>query len=352
MQQGGTTQRLRLPKRRTPTTGRSSSSASVVEGIEMDMVGPMSSPIANTNAAKAEQHKVDIPGSYRDSVKSNPATLNEAFHSFTHDPVSPVRSTRSMSAARSNITIGRASRGNISHRLSQSISQSAGGHMLSLSAATSPTLPISARPRIHSSLSSARGFSGQRHSTDTQNGGNVDLTIRLSVDASSALSYQMLLEGDSVLSDLCVLEDENQRTVSAAQARLGRKLVALYFAATWSADCDHFTPQLLGVSSANRDDLVVVHISADNHPDDMARLVSGTGWLCVPWCDRKLRQDLMDKMAVSISDLPRLVVLDGSTHQIVSNSAAADVERKPLTCVRDWKANRSGLSWWSRTNPW
>ncbi|KAI8319209.1 hypothetical protein GQ54DRAFT_44639 [Martensiomyces pterosporus] len=349
--QHGTTQRLRLPKRRATSTERSSSSATVVECLEMDEMGPLPTPAAIRAAKMAmmsEHHEVDILDNPRDSINSNPATLNEGFYPFAPEPKQAVRGTRSMSAARGNIAISAASRASLSHRLSQSVSQSV-SHAFGTGNATSPTLPIATRPRLSSSVSSARD---QRYSVDTQNGGNAELTIRLSVDASRSLSYQMLIEGDSVLSDLCVLEDENQRIVPAMQAGLARKLVALYFAATWSADCDGFTPQLLGVSSANRDDLVVIHVSADNHPADMARLMSGSGWLCVPWRDRKLRQDLMDRMAVSISDLPRLVIIDGSTHHVISGAANADIERKPLTCVKEWKESRSGLSWWDRARPW
>ncbi|KAJ1731225.1 hypothetical protein LPJ61_002634 [Coemansia biformis] len=173
----------------------------------------------------------------------------------------------------------------------------------------------------------------------------MDLTIRLSVDASRSRSYRMLLSGGAVMSALHVLEDEHQRPAQASQVALETKLIGLYFAAAWSAECDEFGPLLLSVSSAHGDDLVVVHVSADNHPADMARTMAGTGWLCVPWGEHRLRQDLMSGLGISAMELPRLVVVDGFTHQIVSATGRADVERRPLTCVREWKRSRAGVSW-------
>ncbi|KAJ2357157.1 hypothetical protein GGF43_001640, partial [Coemansia sp. RSA 2618] len=130
------TQRLRLPKRRTMSTGRSSTSSYTV--VEEPAFG-------------------DIP---EDSV-----SIDVRQH---------VRGTRSMSAVRSSIALGAARRASLSRRLSQSQS-----HGTTARGATSPTLPIATRPRFNSAMSAfgvpaaqAGGFSG------------TELTIRLSVDAS------------------------------------------------------------------------------------------------------------------------------------------------------------------------
>ncbi|KAJ2778305.1 hypothetical protein H4R18_004668 [Coemansia javaensis] len=165
------------------------------------------------------------------------------------------------------------------------------------------------------------------------------------MDASQGRRYRMLLGGGTVASILHMLEDEHQRPVATTQATLEQKLVGLYFAAAWSAECDAFRAQLLGVSSAHSDDLAVVHISADNHPADMARTMAGTGWLCIPWGEHALRQDLMQQLGVSRGELPRLVVVDGCTHRVISTAARADVERRPLTCVHEWRRSRAGESW-------
>ncbi|KAJ2454519.1 hypothetical protein GGF42_003594 [Coemansia sp. RSA 2424] len=263
-------------------------------------------------------------------------TLMEDTYPFPPEPAVYVRGTRSMSAVHGHIALCASKRGSLSHRLSHSTHHLSGARV-----STSPTLPISARSRVNSIRQEAR-----------EEESSAEMMIRLSVDASQSRGYRMLLKGDSVLSELCVLENEYQHTVSGVQAGFGRKLVGLYFAATWSADCDVFTPLLRAVSSASHDDLVVVHVSADHHPADLARMMAGSGWLCVPWCDRTLRQDLLERMEVAVSELPKLVIIDGSTHHVITAAGRADVERRPLTCVREWRKSRAGLSWWRQAKPW
>ncbi|KAI9506187.1 hypothetical protein GGI25_002098 [Coemansia spiralis] len=354
------TQRLRLPKRRAMSTERSSSSATFVEEAGIDSSSALARPVfgyvsQELATASMEHHRMDALSTGRTSTQSFADTLREEpfahVHALDHEASTQhVRGARSMSAVRSNIALSASSRASLSHRLSQSTHQ-----IVDPCSSITPTLPIATRPRFNSAISSFRSLNisrRQRSSMDTLESGTAELTIRISVDASQSRSYRMLLEGDSVLSDLCVLEDEYQRTVSAIQAGFGKKLVALYFAATWSADCDEFTPLLKSVSSANHDDLVVVHVSADHHPADLARIMAGSGWLCVSWSDQKLRQDLMQRMDVSMTELPKLIVVDGITHHIISVNGKIDVERQPLTCVREWKKSRSGLSWWNKAKPW
>ncbi|KAJ2437139.1 hypothetical protein IWW46_005464, partial [Coemansia sp. RSA 2440] len=316
------TQRLRLPKRRAMSAGRSStSSCTVVETSEFGSI---------------PEDSASIP---EDSVSID---------------IRHVRGTRSMSAARGSIALSMSSRSSLSHRLSQGTQVTCG--------AMSPTLPIATRPRFNSAMSafgaprdssSAYGGSSLGGSAfDSSTFGGAELTIRLSVDAIQSRSYRMLLSGDAVLADLRHLEDEHQRIVSAAQAALGRRLIALYFAATWSADCDAFTPQLQSVAAAHGGDLTVVLVSLDHHPADMARMMAGTDWLCVPWREHARRRSLAERMDVSATDLPKLVIIDGNTHHVISVSGRADLERRPLTCVREWLKSRAGLSWWNKAKPW
>ncbi|KAJ1857400.1 hypothetical protein GGH12_002854 [Coemansia sp. RSA 1822] len=321
------TQRLRLPKRRAMSAGRSSTSSyTAVETAEFSGI---------------PEDSASIP---EDSVSID---------------VRHVRGTRSMSAARGSIALSMTSRSSLSHRLSQGTQVTCG--------ATSPTLPISTRPRFNSAMSA---FGAARDSSSAYGGstlggsvyggsafdsstfGGAELTIRLSVDAIQSRSYRMLLSGDAVLADLRHLEDEHQRAVSAAQAALGRRLIALYFAATWSADCDAFTPQLQSVAAAHGSDLTVVLVSLDHHPADMARMMAGTDWLCVPWREHARRRSLVERMDVSATDLPKLVIIDGNTHHVISVCGRADLERRPLTCVREWLKSRAGLSWWNKAKPW
>ncbi|KAJ2546584.1 hypothetical protein EV175_005543 [Coemansia sp. RSA 1933] len=363
------TQRLRLPKRRAMSTERSSSSAACYDEADSVDSSAIAQPLfgfipRRPATANIEHHRMDTLSSSRISAQGF-AEAQGFGEALGAEPISHVldqgnhtqhvRAARSMSAVRSSIVLSTSSRAGQSHRPSHS-THHIGSTRNPTTTSTTTTLPIVTRPRFNSAVSSFRSpkpnHHRQRPSMDALESGGPELTIRISVDASQSRSYRMLLEGDSVLSDLCVLEDEFQRTVSAIQAGFGTKLVALYFGATWSADCDEFTPLLRGISSANSSDLAVVHVSADHHPTDMARVMAGSGWLCVPWGDHKLRHDLMERMDVSMTDLPRLVVVDGSTHHVVSINAKTDVERRPLTCVREWKKSRAGLSWWNRAKPW
>ncbi|KAJ2413388.1 hypothetical protein H4218_000338 [Coemansia sp. IMI 209128] len=335
------TQRLRLPKRRTMSSGRSGSSDTV---MDVDAASTLARPA--TASIEGFRHGLDaVVG--RSSECSVPETLMEETHPFPEEPVIHARGTRSMSAVHGHIALSAPKRGSLCHRLSHSTH-----HVSGLRVSTSPTLPISTRSRVNSSISIWRGAGERSQQGAGDEESRTEMMIRLSMDASQSRGYRMLLEGDSILSELCVLEDERQRAVSGVQAGFGRKLVGLYFAATWSADCDVFTPLLQAVSSANNDDLVIVHVSADHHPADLARMMVGSGWLCVPWCDKRLRQDLLERMEVSVSELPKLVIVDGSTHHVITTAGRADVERRPLTCVREWRKSRAGLTWWNQAKPW
>ncbi|KAJ2614625.1 hypothetical protein H4S08_001627 [Coemansia sp. RSA 1365] len=341
-------QKLRLPKRRTMSAGRDNTVATFVKDSASSMTRPIFGYIGEESTA-SEEHIIAIEMG-QSHTSSLAGTLNdEDIYPFVTEQSLHVRGTRSMSAARSSIALSASSRASLSHRLSQS------SHQLILSRASAvTTLPIGTRPRFNSAMSAFTSHTNHQRMTSDVCGrtSSAELTIRLSMDASQSRSYRMLVEGDTVMSNLRVLEDEQQRMVSATQASLGGKLVVMYFAATWSADCDDFTPLLLSVSSANRDDLVVVHVSLDNHPADMARMMAGTGWLCVPWSEHGLRQDLARRMEVSVSELPKVVVIDGHTHHIISGTGRSDIERRPLTCVREWKRSRAGLSWWNKAKPW
>ncbi|KAJ2158629.1 hypothetical protein GGF46_003629 [Coemansia sp. RSA 552] len=267
---------------------------------------------------------------------------------YIEEPFPYVTKSAAHSRSGSSIAISASSRVSLSHRLSQS-SQ----HIVPGRPSTSRTMPISVRPRFNSAMSSFRpGTAHQRQASGVEEFGGAELTIRLSVDASQSRNYRMLVAGDTVLADLRMLEDENQRVVSPAQAGLGTKLIALYFGASWSADCDAFAPQLQGLAAAHHDDLAVVHVSMDNHPADMARTMAGSGWLGVPWSEHGLRQALAKRLEVAATELPRLVIVDGHSHHIISPSARTDVERRPLSCVREWKKSRAGLTWWNRVKPW
>ncbi|KAJ2083436.1 hypothetical protein H4R24_000815 [Coemansia sp. RSA 988] len=341
-------QKLRLPKRRTMSAERGSTTATAVEDTTSAMARPLFGYIAEQSTVP-EEHSIAIEMG-QSHASSLTGTLNdETVDLFVPEQSLHVRGTRSMSAARSSIALSASSRASLSHRLSQSSNQ-----FISSRTSAVTALPIGTRPRFNSAISTFASHSDhQRMASDIYRGSSsAELTIRLSMDASLSRSYRMLVEGDTVMSNLRVLEDEQQRMVSAAQASLSKKMVILYFAATWSADCDEFTPLLLSVSSAHRDDLAVVHVSLDNHPADMARMMAGTGWLCVPWNEHGLRQDLAKRMEVSVSELPKVVVIDGHTHHIISATARSDIEKRPLTCVREWKRSRAGLSWWNKAKPW
>ncbi|KAJ2707117.1 hypothetical protein H4R19_004941, partial [Coemansia spiralis] len=298
--------RLRLPKRRALSAGCSSTPPTVGVELASAMARPALRCTGRWPTAAEERTRSDC-ASHSYSSSAAPTLVGSDAGQFASDSDPAVWGASTPRAARRSIAICRSPRGSLSHRLSQS-----SYHMVSPLAATSPALPIAVRPRFNSDVPSMPDGSHRRSAS------TMDLTIRLSVDASQSRNYRRLLGSSAVMSALHVLEDENQRPVPAAHAAVEKKLVGLYFAAAWSADCDDFQPLLLGVASAHGDDLAVVHVSADNHPADMARTIAGTGWLCVPWREHRLRQDLMKGLGVVPTELPKLVVVDGYTHQVVS----------------------------------
>lgn len=123
----------------------------------------------------------------------------------------------------------------------------------------------------------------------------------------------------------------------------GKKLVALYFSASWCPPCKTFTPVLIDFYGKHcKNDVEIVYVSSDKTASEFDAYYGKMPWLAVPPAATEIRSKLAS--ALQIQGIPTLVVLDAATGQFVSNDARAEVQRaagsaaKAKEVIATWKA--------------
>ena len=139
---------------------------------------------------------------------------------------------------------------------------------------------------------------------------------------------------------MTILEDD-AGTQQRPEAIRG-KIVGIYFSAAWCKPCHRFSPVLSKLRAAHEEDFVVVFVSNDRSEAEMKRFSDGKGFLRVPFTSRR-RQWLHHRLAVNM--VPTLVIVDGSTGEVLTSWGRAAVLRNPEGCVESWKAGGNGCSW-------
>lgn len=118
-----------------------------------------------------------------------------------------------------------------------------------------------------------------------------------------------------------------------------KKLVAVYFSASWCPPCRAFTPQLVKFykNVAAKSNLEIIFVSSDKNEKAMQDYMKKykMPWLAVPFKDplrAKLKKDF------GVSGIPTLIVLD-SNGRIVSKKARNDVAKYGNKAVDSWLAD-------------
>ena len=116
---------------------------------------------------------------------------------------------------------------------------------------------------------------------------------------------------------------------AAAQLLAGKKLVAVFFSARWSAPCLEFTPRLAEWYRANAEGLglEIVYVSCDVDEEGFDRHFDEMPWLAIPFADRARAAAL--RTALGVASTPTVVVLDASGGALDAAAARAALPGLP-----------------------
>jgi len=126
----------------------------------------------------------------------------------------------------------------------------------------------------------------------------------------------------------------------------GKKVVALYFSASWCPPCKAFTPMLADFykqyASKDGAGVEIVYVSSDKTVADFDAYYAKMPWLALPHDASEYKSKLAT--ALRIQGIPSLVVLDVATGHLITNEGRADVQRaagnagKAQEVIAAWKA--------------
>lgn len=117
--------------------------------------------------------------------------------------------------------------------------------------------------------------------------------------------------------------------VSLEEALGGKEFVLFYVSAHWCGPCRQFTPKLASWYRGARFAVEVVFVSADHDEQGFKSYFASHPWYAIDF-DDDWRENLMG--ILQVQGIPRLVVLDAKTGNIVVNNAVG----KPLV-LNQWR---------------
>jgi len=122
------------------------------------------------------------------------------------------------------------------------------------------------------------------------------------------------------LEDGTLLQNPGAKPIPLADALGGKEFILLYASAHWCGPCRQFTPMLANwykALDANKS-AEVVFLSCDRDEAGFQSYYKDMPWLSVPF-DDDAREQLLAH--IRVQGIPRLVVLDGKTGQILVDNA-------------------------------
>jgi nucleoredoxin len=133
------------------------------------------------------------------------------------------------------------------------------------------------------------------------------------------------------------LRTKDGKTIKTADALTGKRAVALYFSAHWCPPCRGFTPKLAEFYNAKLKDLglEVVFVSSDRDEAAFTEYANEQPWLALPYDKRDLKTCLSKRFKVS--GIPTLVILDGTTGEVVTKDGREAVSEDPTGVNFPWK---------------
>lgn len=124
------------------------------------------------------------------------------------------------------------------------------------------------------------------------------------------------------------------RTVETSS--LQGKVIALYFSAGWCGPCVRFTPVLVRMQEAHKEDFEVVFVSFDRTAEAMEDYMrqSAMPWPAIPY-DSPRRSALRKEFEVR--GIPRVIIVDDQGRTLDPNARSAITE-DPGVALQRWKS--------------
>ncbi|KAL7472138.1 hypothetical protein ACHAXS_012494 [Conticribra weissflogii] len=116
--------------------------------------------------------------------------------------------------------------------------------------------------------------------------------------------------------------------VPTASALKGKKLVALYFSASWCPPCKAFSPKLIEFYNSFKDDLEVIFVSSDRDDASFNGYFEKMPWLAlIPGYSSQEARDRQAKLAdmFQIRGIPSVIILDAKTGYFITDNARMEV---------------------------
>ncbi|CAF2639155.1 unnamed protein product [Rotaria sp. Silwood2] len=106
------------------------------------------------------------------------------------------------------------------------------------------------------------------------------------------------------------------------------KTIGLYFSAHWCPPCRNFTPLLTEFykSHAEEKNFEIIFISSDNDEKSFDEYYKDMPWLSLDFKEREKAEELNEKF--NITGIPKLILLDGDSGDIVSTDARNQIQSK------------------------
>lgn len=136
-----------------------------------------------------------------------------------------------------------------------------------------------------------------------------------------------------------LLQKADGTKVDTKKALKDKKLVGLYFSASWCPPCKAFSPLLIDFYNKVSKEVEIVYVSSDQSTEEFENYYKKMPWLAIP-TDKESTQ-LKHGLAkvFGIQGIPTLIILDAQTGRFVTADARSDVQSNkgdPKEVVNKW----------------
>jgi len=132
--------------------------------------------------------------------------------------------------------------------------------------------------------------------------------------------------------------DKSGNAVTEATLQ-ANKVVCIYFSAHWCPPCRNFTPVLIefyNKCKADGKSLEIVFVSSDRDEPSFTDYWASQPWAAVKFGDANIAAI---KSKFSVTGIPKLVVLNGSTGATLVDNARGDVQNMGPDAFEGWAAS-------------